>query len=53
MALMTLFVSVSTWSTGQALDLGYAPRDIVTVLSVLFFLPGFLWLSRLFLIRNR
>ncbi|MDH3327829.1 MAG: MFS transporter [Desulfobulbaceae bacterium] len=53
MALMTLFISVSTWSTGQALDLGYAPRDIVTVLSVLFFLPGLLWLSHLFLIRNR
>lgn len=49
MALMTLFVSVSTWSTGQALDLGFAPRNIAAVLSFLFLVPGMLWIARLWL----
>ena len=49
MALMTFFISISTWSTGHALDMGYAPRNIVMVLSVLFFVPGLLWSARLFL----
>lgn len=53
MALMTLFVSVSTWTTGHALDLGYSPRKIVTVLSLIFFLPGLLWLSHLLIRSNR
>jgi len=52
MALMTLFVSVSTWATGQAMDLGYEPRKIVVVLSLLFFLPGLLWLTRLCFFRK-
>ena len=53
MALMTLFVSVSTWSTGRALDYGYTPREIVFVLSLLFFVPGVLWLARMVLSLKR
>jgi predicted MFS family arabinose efflux permease len=49
MALMTLFLSLSTWTTGYALDLGVNPRTVVAVLSVLFFVPGLLWSLRLFL----
>ena len=45
MALMTLFVTLSTWSTGRALDLGTDPRTIALFLSFLFLLPGCLWLA--------
>ena len=44
MALMTVFVCCSTWGTGQALSVGADPRTIVLVLSLLFLIPGFLWL---------
>jgi len=44
MALLTLVLSMSTWCTGQALDMGINPRTIVMALAVLFLLPGTGWL---------
>ncbi len=44
MGLLTLTLSFSTWLTGQALDLGYGPRNIVIVLALFFLVPGMLWL---------
>lgn len=44
MALLTLILSLSTWCTGLALDLGFHPRTIVIVLALLFLLPGTSWL---------
>ena len=43
MCLLTLVLSLSTWSTGQALDMGVDPRTIVIVLALLFLLPGTSW----------
>lgn len=43
MALMTLMLSLSTWCTGAALDMGVDPRTIVLVLALLFLLPGTGW----------
>jgi hypothetical protein len=40
MALMTLFVSVSTWSTGQALDLWFFPQEYYGCASLPVFSPG-------------
>jgi MFS family permease len=44
MALLTLVLSLSTWLTGTALDLGVEPRRIVAFLACLFLLPGSGWL---------
>ncbi len=44
MALLTLVLSLSTWCTGLALDLGVNPRSIVAALALLFLLPGMGWL---------
>jgi len=44
MGLLTLVLSLSTWCTGQALDMGINPRTIVMVLALLFLLPGIIWL---------
>ncbi len=44
MALLTLILSLSTWCTGLALDLGFNPRTIVIALALLFLLPGSGWL---------
>jgi MFS family permease len=44
MGLLTLVLSLSTWFTGQALDMGTDPRTIVIVLALLFLLPGTAWL---------
>jgi MFS family permease len=43
MALLTLVLSLSTWLTGTALDLGVEPRRIVAFLACLFLLPGSGW----------
>ena len=43
MTLMTLMLSVSTWCTGAAMDIGINPRTIVMVLAFLFLLPGTGW----------
>jgi MFS family permease len=44
MALLTLVLSLSTWCTGLAIDMGIHPRIIVVSLSLLFLLPGSGWL---------
>ncbi len=44
MGLLTLVLSLSTWLTGQALDMGADPRAIVMALAMLFLLPGTIWL---------
>lgn len=44
MALLTLVLSLSTWLTGLALDLGAAPRTVVFVLALFFLVPGTGWL---------
>jgi drug/metabolite transporter (DMT)-like permease len=44
MGLLTLVLTLSTWLTGQALDMGADPRKIVMVLACLFLLPGTSWL---------
>lgn len=43
MTLMTLMLSVSTWCTGAALDMGIDPRTIAMALALLFLLPGTGW----------
>ena len=43
MGLLTLVLSLSTWCTGQALDMGIDPRTIVKILALLFVLPGISW----------
>ena len=44
MTLMTLMLSLSTWCTGAAMDMGIDPRTIVMVLALLFLLPGTGWI---------
>ncbi|MCW5201529.1 MAG: MFS transporter [Candidatus Electrothrix communis] len=44
MTLMTLMLSLSTWCTGAALDMGIDPRTIAMALALLFLLPGAGWL---------
>ena len=44
MTLMTLMLSLSTWCTGAAMDMGIDPRTIVLVLALLFLLPGTGWI---------
>jgi MFS family permease len=44
MTLLTLVLSLSTWFTGLALDMGINPRSIVVALAILFLLPGTGWL---------
>jgi MFS family permease len=44
MTLMTLMMSLSTWCTGAAMDMGADPRTIVLVLALLFLLPGTGWI---------
>ena len=44
MGLLTLVLSLSTWVTGHALDMGGDPRAIVMILALLFLLPGTIWL---------
>ncbi|MCI5146938.1 MAG: hypothetical protein D3923_15800 [Candidatus Electrothrix sp. AR3] len=44
MALLTFMLSLSTWGTGMAMDMGGNPRTIVMVLGLLFLLPGTGWL---------
>ncbi|WP_339138511.1 MAG: hypothetical protein WGN25_09460 [Candidatus Electrothrix sp. GW3-4] len=41
---MTLMLTLSTWCTGTAMDMGIDPRTIVLVLALLFLLPGTGWL---------
>ncbi len=43
MALLTLFLSLSTYFTGAALDQGYSPRQISIYLALLFLIPGVFW----------
>ncbi len=43
MTLLTLVLSLSTWLTGAAMDMGIDPRTIVMVLALLFLLPGIGW----------
>ncbi|RUM35035.1 MAG: MFS transporter, partial [Desulfobulbus sp.] len=42
-----LVLSMSTWCTGLALDMGFAPQRIVIILALLFLLPGTAWFSYL------
>jgi hypothetical protein len=44
MAMLTLVLSLSTWLTGLAMDLGADPRSIVLVLAMLFIVPGSSWM---------
>jgi MFS family permease len=44
MALLTLVLSLSTWLTGLAMDMGASPRTVVLTLALLFLLPGTGWL---------
>ena len=44
MALVTFVLSLSTYFTGHALDLGMDPRHIAALLAALFLMPGTLWL---------
>ena len=53
MALLTLVLSLSTWLTGAALDLGIPPRTIVVRLAVLFLVPGSIWLFYLYRLDRR
>ncbi len=43
MALVTLVLSLSTYCTGLALDLGVNPRHVVMSLAAMFLLPGCFW----------
>jgi len=43
MALLTLFLSLSTYFTGLALDHGDDPRQIAIYLALLFLIPGSFW----------
>ena len=43
MALFTLLLSLSTYFTGLALEIGYGPRTVMTGLALLYMLPGSLW----------
>lgn len=43
MALVTLFLSLSTYCTGAALDLNIAPRTVALALGGMFLLPGCAW----------
>jgi len=43
MALVTLFLSLSTYATGAALDAGMAPRPVAAALGAMFLLPGCFW----------
>nr|MBF0223426.1 MFS transporter [Desulfobulbaceae bacterium] len=43
MALVTLVLSISTYCTGLALDLGVNPRHVVVVLAGMFVIPGCFW----------
>jgi len=43
MGLLTLFLSLSTWLTGVALDSSIEPRRIVVALALLFLFPGTCW----------
>ncbi len=52
MGLLTLTLSLSTWVTGQALDAGYDPRNIVVALALFFLVPGSLWLLYLRYLQN-
>ncbi|XOF34220.1 MAG: MFS transporter [Candidatus Electrothrix sp. YB6] len=47
MTLLTLVLSLSTWCTGAAMDMGSNPRTIVMVLALLFLLPGISWFAYL------
>ncbi len=47
MGLLTLFLSLSTWLTGVALDTSIEPRRIVVALALLFLLPGTCWFGYL------
>ncbi|RUM36643.1 MAG: MFS transporter [Desulfobulbus sp.] len=47
MGMLTLVLSMSTWCTGLALDMGFAPQRIVVILALLFLLPGTAWFSYL------
>ena len=44
MAMLTLVLSLSTWLTGLAMDMGASPRTIVLMLALLFILPGSGWM---------
>jgi MFS family permease len=44
MAMLTLVLSLSTWLTGLAMDMGVSPRNIVLVLALLFIVPGSGWM---------
>ena len=44
MAMLTLVLSLSTWLTGLAMDMGASPRTIVLVLALLFIAPGCGWI---------
>lgn len=48
MGMVTLVLSVSTYCTGAALDLGVNPRHVALGLALLFLLPGSFWQIYLF-----
>lgn len=43
MALLTLVLSISTYLTGAALDMGHSPRQVTMALALIFILPGTIW----------
>ncbi|MEW6426689.1 MAG: MFS transporter [Thermodesulfobacteriota bacterium] len=43
MAMVTLMLSLSTWLTGLAMEMGTAPRTVTAVLALLFLVPGLSW----------